>query len=95
MNEVKVEVWSWQAEQEMKSREKGEEGRVWLNAWSELGNEMRGEDEWRSRVMAGSLPSNLINMLLGVALCSLSFHTLTALRKNAHEIRRERSVCQS
>lgn len=56
---------------------------------------MRGEDEWRSRVMAGRLPCNLINVVLGVASCSLSFHTLTALRKKACEIRREGSVRDS
>lgn len=43
--------------------------------------EMRGEEAWRSGVMAGMLPSNL--MVLGVASCSLSFCTLTRERKRS------------
>lgn len=43
---------------------------------------MRGEEERRSGVMAGRLPSNL--MVLGVASCSLSFHTLTGDKNREH-----------
>lgn len=50
-----------------------------------VSGEMRGEEERRSRVMAGRLPSNLINMVLGVASCSLSFHTLTGGRRTERE----------
>ncbi len=76
------EVWSWQAEREMKGRKSGRR-EVW--GWRDGENEeMRGEEERRSRVMAGRLPSNLINMVLGVASCSLSFHTLTGDREREH-----------
>lgn len=45
--------------------------------------------------MAGRLPSNLISMALGVASCSLSFHTLTALGGEAREIGRAGSEWDS
>ena len=67
-----------------RARDEGKEkvggGKFW--GWTDGENEeMRGEEERRSRVMAGGLPSNLINMVLGVASCSLSFHTRSAAER--------------
>lgn len=41
--------------------------------------------------MAGRLPSNLINMELGVASCSLSLHTLTETERKSRADKRSRS----
>lgn len=82
------EVWSWQAEAEMKGRKSGRRE-------SGMGRAGKWEEEQRSGVTAGRLPSNLINMMLGVASSSLEFHTLTGERRRAYKIRRERRVWES
>ena len=67
------EVWSWQAQREMKGRKR--RGRRQVSGRMDGENEeMRGEERQRSGVMAGRLPSNLISMVLGVASSSIQSH---------------------
>ena len=79
-----------------RARDEGKEKGGRRELWGCENEEMRGEEERRSTVMAGRLPSNLINTVLGGASCSLPFHKLTAGRKErkerAHQIRGAGSV---